>query len=372
MGARARSGFVLAAALVAACGGGDKTGAPRAAEEKVLHVYNWADYIGNTTLADFEARTGIRVVYDTYDANEVLETKLLAGHTGYDVVVPSSTFLARQVRAGVYRKLDKSLLPNLAQMDPEVMRQVALSDPGNQYAIDYTWGTLGLGYNPDQVKKAIGTDTIDSWGAIFDPAFASRLSSCGIALVDAPEDVFNAALIYIGRDPNSERAEDLAAAEGVIVKVVPYIRYYHSMQSIGDLASGEICVALTWNGFVNQARSRGRDSKTPVRVAYALPKEGSTAWYDTMAIPADAPHPRNAHAFLNFMMDAQVIAAVTRDTGYANGNAASLAYIDAKLRNDAAVYPPPDVLANLHPNTAHSQAYSREVNRAWTRIKTGQ
>jgi putrescine transport system substrate-binding protein len=372
VGARARSGFLLAAALAAACGGGKQAGTPQGVEEKVLHVYNWADYIGSTTLSDFEARTGIKVVYDTYDANEVLETKLLAGHTGYDVVVPSSTFLARQVKAGVYRKLDKSLLPNLAHMDPEVMRQVALSDPGNQYAIAYTWGTLGIGYNPGQVRKAIGTDRIDSWGAIFDPAVASGLSGCGIALLDAPEDVFNAALIYIGRDPNSERAEDLAAAEAVLVKVAPYVRYYNSMQSIGDLASGEICVALTWNGFVNQARSRGRDAKTPVRVEYALPREGSTAWYDTMAIPADAPHPGNAHAFLNFMMDPQVIAAVTRDTGYANGNAASLEYLDAKFRNDAAVYPPADVLANLQPNTAHSQEYSRELNRAWTRIKTGQ
>ena len=361
------------ALLLAACGGSDKAAerAP-APEEKVLHVYNWTDYIGETTIADFEAKTGIKVTYDTYDSNQVLETKMLTGHTGYDVVFPSAVPLERQIKAGVYLKLDKSKLPNLSNMDPEIMARVAVNDPGNEHAINYMWGTMGIGYNPAMVRKALGIDRIESWSALFDPAIASKLAKCGITILDAPEDVFIAARIYLGRDPNSEKAEDLAAAEELLMAVRPYVRYFHSSQHVNDLASGEVCVSLSWNGLVLQARSRGAAAMTPVEVAYAIPREGTFIWFDTMAIPADAPHVENAHAFLNFLMEPEVIAAISNQVGYANGNAASLQYLKDDLKSDPSVYPPDEIRKKLHTDSAESPGYSRAANRAWTRIKTGQ
>ncbi len=357
--------------LLAACGGGDGA-APAAGKDDVLNVYNWADYIGPTTIAGFESRTGIRVTYDTYDSNEVLDTKLLTGHTGYDVVFPSSNFMQRQIKAGVFLALDKSKLPNLANMDPDIMHRVAEHDPGNEHSINYMWGTTGIGYNPQMVEKAIGTDRIDSWSALFDPTIASRLAKCGITMLDAPEDVVGSARIYQGLDPNSEAAEDLAATEALLKKVRPYVRYFHSSQHVNDLATGEICVALSWNGLILQARARGAAAEIPVEVAYVVPKEGAYLWFDMVAIPADAPHPDQAHAFLNYLMEPDVIAAVTNHVGYANGNAASLAYLEDEVRNDPAVYPPDEIRAKLYPTVVFTPGYSRNLNRAWTRIKTGQ
>ncbi len=360
--------------LLAACGGSDgaAAGSGAAPEEKILNIYNWADYIGRSTIADFEASTGIKVNYDTYDSNEVLETKLLTGRTGYDVVVPSGNFLERLVKAGVFAKLDKSRLTNLVHMDPEIMGRIAVNDPGNEHAINYMWGTTGIGYNPAMVRRALGTDRIDSWNAIFDPAFASKLAKCGISMLDAPEDVFEAARIYLGRDPNSETSEDLAAAEALLARVRPYVRYFHSSQHVNDLASGEICVSLSWNGLILQARSRGAAAAVPVEVVYVIPKEGTTIWFDTAAIPADAPHPGNAHVFLNYLMEPKVIAGVSNDVGYANGNSASLPFISDDLRNDTGVYPTAEMRKRLHPSKLKSQAFSREQNRAWTRVKSGQ
>ena len=370
-----RYGLLAAAViLLAACGGKKEEGADAAAkpEEKVLSVYNWSDYIGETTIADFEAKTGIKVTYDMFDSNEVLETKLLAGRTGYDVVVPSANFLERQIQAGVFLKLDKSKLPNLVNMDPEVMQRVALHDPGNEHSINYLWGATGIGYNPDLVKKALGTETIDSWSAIFDPKNAAKLAKCGISMLDAPSEVVDSALIYLGRDPNSEKAEDLAAAEELLLKVRPYVRYFHSSQYINDLATGEICVSLGWGGDVLQARDRGAEASTPVRVAYSIPKEGAIMWFDMLAIPADAPHPGNAHEFLNFIMDPAVAAGISNAVVYANGNAASLPLINDDVKNDPSVYPTAEVKKNLHPHLAESQEFSRDLNRAWTRVRTGQ
>lgn len=366
--------MLAAALLVAACGGGDKdaAGGPPAPEEKVVNVYNWVDYIGPDTITAFEAKTGIKVVYDTFDTNEVLETKLLTGRTGYDVVVPTATFLERLIKAGAFQRLDKARLPNLAHMDPAVMQKLAANDPGNLYAISYTWGMDGLAYNPVMVRKAIGSDTLTSWNAIFDPAIASKLADCGIAILDAPEDAFNMALIYLGRDPNSEKAEDLEAAEALWMKARPYVRYFSASQFTNDLATGDICVALTWNGLANQARTRGAAASKPVRIAYVTPIEGSVSWFDTIAIPVDAPHPGNAHALINFIMEPEVIAAISRSIGYANGNRDSLPFIPDEVRNDPAIFAPPDVFAKLHPSLAHTQDYSRRLNRAWTRVKTGQ
>jgi putrescine transport system substrate-binding protein len=362
--------------LLAACGdkqeaasGGGGAAAP---EEKVLFVLNWSDYIGDTTVRDFEAKTGIKVTYDVFDSNEVLETKLLAGRTGYDVVVPTAPFLERQIKAGVFLKLDKSKLPNLKNMDPDIMQRTALHDPGNNYSINYLWGTVGIGYNRDMVRKALGTDRIDSWSAIFEPGNAKKLAKCGIAMLDSPTDVMASVSVYRGLDPNSEKPEDLAVVEQTLTKVRPYVKYFHSSSYINDLAAGEICVALGWNGDVLQARDRGAVAANPVKVAYAIPKEGAINYFDMFAIPADAPHPGNAHAFLNYMMDPAVIAKVSNKVRFANGNAASLPLIDAEVREDESIYPGADVRTRLHPDLAESPEFSREVNRAWTRIRTGQ
>jgi putrescine transport system substrate-binding protein len=369
---RAAGGIAVAAWLAVACGGGQDAGDAPAAEEKLLHVYNWVDYVGPTTISDFEAKTGIKVVYDTYDSNEVLETKMLTGRSGYDVVFPSAVPLARQVGAGAVAALDKSKLPNLAHMDPFAMERIALNDPGNAHAIPYMWGTAGLGYNPEMVEKALGTRVIESWGAIFDPAVAGKLARCGIAMMDVPEDTLMAARIYLGLDPNSQDAGDLAAAEALLQKARPNFRYFSTSQLVNDLASGEVCVAYSWNGYIIQARDRGAAAATPVEVRYVIPKEGSFVWFDAAAIPADAPHPDNAHAFLDYLMEPEVIAKVSNRIGYANGNLASRAFLAPRVRDDPAVYPPADVVGKLHPDTAESPGYIRAASRAWTRIKTGQ
>lgn len=365
----------VAIAALAACGGKaeeKKAADAGRAEAKVLNVFNWADYIGKDTIADFEVKTGIKVTYDTYDSNEVLETKLLTGHTDYDIVVPTQTFAQRMIKAGVFRKLDKSKLPNLSNMDADIMRRVAVSDPGNDYLINYMWGTTGIGYNPTMVKKALGTDRIESWSALFDPKVAAKLAKCGITLLDAPEDVFDSVRIYQGHDPNSEKPEDLAEAEALLMKVRPYVRYFSSSQHVNDLASGEICVSLSWSGLIYQARARGAAAATPVEVTYAIPREGADIWFDIVAIPADAPHPDNAQVFLNYLMDPKVIAGVSNEIGYANGNAASLPFVNADLQNDPLIYPPEEVRKRLFTSIAHSAEFSREQNRAWTRVKTGQ
>jgi len=369
---RPSSGIAAAAlGLLAACGGegNPKTGG---AEEKVLHVYNWVDYVGPTTISDFEARTGIRVAYDTYDSNELLETKMLTGRSGYDVVFPSGVPLARQIGAGAIGRLDKSKLPNLVNMDPFAMERVAQNDPGNVHAIPYMWGTAGIGYNPAMVEKVLGTGRIDTWGAIFDPALASKLAKCGIAMIDVPEDTLMAARIYLGLDPNSQDLSDLAAAEALLQRVRPYYRYFNTSQLPNDLASGEVCVAFSWNGYILQARDRGAAAASPVEIRYTIPKEGAFLWFDAVAIPADAPHPDNAHAFLNYLMEPEVIAKISNKIGYANGNLASLEFLEPRVRDDPAVYPPEEVLRALPPDTAESPEYIRAASRAWTRIKTGQ
>jgi putrescine transport system substrate-binding protein len=375
---RSISGYwpvAFVAALLVACGGKKEDGAAAttpAPEEKIVNVYNWSDYVGDTTVADFEKKTGIKVTYDVFDSNEVLETKLLAGRTGYDIVVPTAPFLERQIKAGVFLKLDKSKLPNLKNMDAELMKRVAAHDPGNDYSIVYLWGTIGIGYNPEMVKKALGTATLDSWTAILEPANAAKLARCGITMLDAPTDVFGSVAIYKGLDPNSEKPEDLAVVEETLMKVRPYVKNFHSSSYINDLASGEICVALGWSGDVLQARDRGAAAAKPVKISYAIPKEGAINYFDMLAIPADAPHPGNAHAFLNYLMEPEVIARVTNKVRFANGNSASLPFVDEAIRNDPNIYPSAEVMSRLHPDLVESQAFSRDLNRSWTRIRTGQ
>ncbi|MBP6514560.1 MAG: polyamine ABC transporter substrate-binding protein [Steroidobacteraceae bacterium] len=366
------------AALLVACGGEKKPEGEAAApaapapEEKVLNVYNWSDYIAEDTVPTFSKDTGIKVNYDVFDSNEVLETKLLAGRTGYDVVVPSASFLERQIKAGVFLKLDKSKLPNLKNMDPEIMQRVALHDPNNEHSIPYMWGTTGIGYDVDKVKKALGTDKVDSWAIVFDPKNAAKLKDCGITMLDAPSEVIDSALIYLGKDPNSESEADLKAAEELLMKVRPYVRSFNSSAYIDSLANGDICVAIGWSGDVLQARDRAKEAGKGVTVAYSIPKEGAIMWFDMLAIPADAAHPDNAYQFINYLMDPKVVAAASNVISYANGNLASLEFVDPAVKGDPAVYPDAAVKAKLHPHLAESQEFSRLMNRSWTRFTTGQ
>jgi putrescine transport system substrate-binding protein len=375
--------LMLAALAFAGCGKKEEqtaaatagtAAAPVAApEEKVLHIFNWSDYIAEDTIPNFEKETGIKVTYDTFDSNEVLETKLLAGSTGYDIVVPSANFLERQIKAGVFLKLDKSKLPNLKNTDPEINALIAKHDPNNEHAIDWQWGTTGIGYNVKKVKAALGNDyKPDSWQFILDPANAKKLAKCGITMLDAPSEVFDSVLISLGKDPNTEKPDDLKAASAALQKVRPYIKYLHSSSYIDDLANGEICVALGWSGDVFIAKGRAEEAKKDVQLAYFIPKEGAIMWFDTLAIPADAKHPNNAHLFLDYVMRPQVIAAVTNTVKYANGNAASLQYVNDEIKNDPNIYPPTEVRKKLFPHLAESQEYSRLENRAWTTFKTGQ
>jgi putrescine transport system substrate-binding protein len=375
-----RLSLPLAAVLLAlgACGKKEEAATtaaapPPAQEEKVLHIYNWTDYIAPDTISNFEKETGIKVTYDTFDSNEVLETKLLAGHTGYDVVVPSANFLERQIKAGVFLKLDKSKLPNFKNMDPDIMGRIAKHDPGNQYATDWQWGTTGIGYNVKKVKAALGENfKPDSWSLILDPANAKKLAKCGITMLDAPSEVVDSVLISLGKDPNSENPDDLKAAEAVLLKVRPYIKYFHSSSYIDDLANGEVCLSLGWSGDVFIAKGRAADAKNGVELEYYIPKEGAIMWFDTLAIPADAPHPGNAHKFLDFSMRPEVIAGVTNTVTYANGNLASLPFVHDDIKNNPNIYPTPEMRNKLYPHLAESQEYSRLLNRTWTTIKTGQ
>ena len=366
--------IMMLSALLAACGG-DREPASEASiggEEKVLHVYNWVDYIGESTIADFEARTGIKVVYDVLDSNEVLQTKLLTGGSGYDVVVPSGAPAHHLIQAGALRALDKSKLKNLANLDPRILQIVTAFDPANEHALPYMWGTTGIGYNPDLVEKALGTRTIDSLAAVFDPAIASKLAKCGITLLDAPNDMFTVAFHYLGLDGNSQRPEDWAAAEAALKKAAPYVRYYHSSQYVSDLASGEVCVSIGWSGALQQARSRGAQAESTVEVVYVIPKEGAMIWFDMLAIPTDAPHPEHAYAFLDYLMEPKVIADITNAVGEANGNAAALPFVAETLRNDPSIYPTNEVFKRLHPDQPWPPEMNREIARAWTRIKTGE
>jgi putrescine transport system substrate-binding protein len=343
-----------------------------AQEEKVLHVFNWSDYIAEDTVPNFEKQTGIKVTYDVFDSNDVLETRLLAGNSGFDLVVPSASFLERQIKAGVFQKIDKSQIPNLQYMDPEIMNRVGLHDPNNEYSVTYLWGTTGIGYNEDKIKKIFGDAQPDSWNYVFDPKNAAKLKDCGISLLDAPDEILKIVLAWIGRDPNSQKEEDLKAAEAKLMPIRPFVRKIHSSQYIDDLANGELCIAVGWSGDILQARDRAEEAGQGVKIKYAIPKEGTIVWFDMLAIPADAKHPKNAHAFINYLMEPQVAANNSNFVNYANGNAASLAMVSDEVKNDPGVYPTPEVKAKLFPSLAYGEDFQRLMNRMWTKFQTGQ
>ncbi|HKT72630.1 MAG TPA: polyamine ABC transporter substrate-binding protein [Steroidobacteraceae bacterium] len=365
------------AVLLAGCGGapgpqGAGTSATAAPEEKVLNVYNWSDYIEPSVLEDFKRATGIRINYDVFDANEKLETKLLTGHTNYDVVVPSGPFLERQIQAGVFQKLDKSLLPNLKNLDPQITQRVAMYDPGNDYSVPYMWVTSGPGYNVAKINERMPDAPVDSLRMIYDPAVVSKFKDCGVSVLDAPSEVVGTALIYLGKDPNSESPEDLKAAEQTLLKIRPYLRYVDASRYIDDLANGETCLALGWSGDVKQARDRAREAGKGIEVKYSLPREGTVMNFDMLAIPADAPHSKNAHLFINYLLEAQVAAKNSNLVKYANGNEASYPLLDPAVSGDPNIYPPPSLRTRLVPERAKSQSFERLLTRSWTRFKTGQ
>lgn len=342
------------------------------AEEKVLNVYNWSDYIAEDTIEKFEAETGIKVNYDVFDSNEIVEAKLLTGSTGYDVVVPTANFLERQIKAGVFRKLDPSKLPNLKNMDPVISQRVALHDPGNEHSVTYMWGTTGFGYNVKAITERLGGMPTNTWALFFDPAVISKLADCGVSLLDAPNDVMATALKYLGLDPNSESPDDLAKAEELLGSVRPHIRYFHSSQYIDDLANGEVCLAMGYSGDILQAADRAAEAGQGVEIQYVIPKEGAVVWFDMLAIPADAPHPENAHAFIDFVMRPQIAADISNYVLYANANKASLPLVDEEVRTDPSIYPTDEIKENLFPTLARSARYDRLLKRGWTKIKAGQ
>jgi putrescine transport system substrate-binding protein len=346
------------------------TSAPQS-DDKVLNVFNWSDYIQPSVIADFERETGIHVNYDVFDSNEILETKLLTGHTNYDIVVPSGAFLERQLQAEIYQKLDKSLLPNLKNVDPAVARDEALYDPGNQYSVDYMWITSGVGYNAAEIKRRMPDAPLDSWRMVFDPAVASKFADCGISVLDAPSEVVATVLLYIGRNPNSNSPEDLKAAEQVLKAVRPYIRYIDSSRYIDNLANGDICLVMGWSGDIKQAHDRAKEAAKGIDIIYSIPREGAIVNYDVIAIPADAPHVRNAHLFIDYLLRPEVAAQNSNLIKYANAVSPALQPLDPSVRNDPGVFPPPEVRARLTPERPRPPDYQRLLTRMWTRVKTG-
>ena len=336
-----------------------------------VHIYNWSDYIGQSTLADFEKATGIKPLYDVFDSNETLEGKLLAGRTGYDVVVPSNHFLGKQIKAGAFQKLDKAQLPNYSNLDPVLLKRLEKNDPGNQYAVPYLWGTNGIGYNVEKVKAALGVDKIDSWAMLFEPENIKKLSSCGVAFLDSADEMLPAVLNYMGLDPNSQNPEDYKKAEAKLLAVRPYVTYFHSSKYIADLANCDICVAIGFSGDMFQAKARAAEAGKGMNIAYSIPKEGGALWFDMLAIPKDAANVKEAHAFINYLLKPEVIAQVSDYVGYANPNPGSDKLMDESIRTDESVYPPQAVLDKTYVSIELPPNIQRLMTRSWTKVKSG-
>ncbi|WP_370462620.1 extracellular solute-binding protein [Pseudomaricurvus sp. HS19] len=343
------------------------------AADKTLNVYNWSDYIAEDTLPTFEKETGVKVTYDVFDSNDVLEAKLLSGKTGYDVVVPSSTFLARQIKAGVFQKLDMSKLPNHKNLDPAMMAKLAELDPGNAYAVPYLWGTTGIGINVAKVKERLGEDfPVDTWDIVFKPELAAKLADCGITVLDAYDEVVPTVLNYIGEDPKSQDQKVLKKKVAPVLDAIrPYVRYFHSSQYINDLANGDVCVSIGWSGDILQAVDRAAEADNGVEVAYIIPKEGAGLWFDMLAIPKDAGSVDEAHKFLNYLMDPKVMAGVSNYVWYPNAVPASKPMIDEEITSDPAIYPTPEVEAKLFTFPVYEPKFDRAGTRMWTALKAG-
>ncbi len=363
---------IFAVAMLGACGHHTGQGASGAPEPNTLNIYSWADYIAPDTVANFEKETGIKVRYDTYESNEVLETKMLTGRTNYDVVLPTDIFFERLMRAGTFRKLDKAALSNFPNLDPDIVQKLAVHDPGNLYATPYLWTTVGVGYDVAKIRDRLGPVPLDSWSVLLDPQNAAKLQDCGISVIDSPIDIVSATLLYLGKDPNSRDAADLVAVEEVLMKIRPFVRSIESQAYISEIANGSLCAALGWSGDIIQARFRAIEAGNGIRINYFVPREGSLIIVDMMAIPADAPHPKEAMLWLNYLMRPDVMASITNAVKYPNGNRAALTLVREALRQDPMVYPDAVARARLHSLTMATPDYSRQVTRMWTRFRTGQ
>jgi putrescine transport system substrate-binding protein len=341
-----------------------------AAEDPVVRVYNWVDYIDETVLGDFTREFGIKVVYETFDSNDVLESKLLAGRTGYDLVVPGDAFLARQIQAGIFAKLDKSKIPNWKNLDPEMMRRAARFDQTNAYAAIYLWGTTGIAYNEQAIKQRMPDAPVNSWRLVFDPEVAKRFADCG--MLDAADEMVPAALNYIGEEPDSKDRDVIAKAEPVLAAVRPYVRGFHTSEQIIDaLANGDICLAVTWSGDAGMAAARTEEAGKPYNIVYVIPKEGAETFFDMMAIPNDAPHPLNAHALIDYLLRPEVMARITNYVTYPNAVPASLPMIDREVAEDPMIFPPPEITAKLYLLTPHQMGTQRTLDNLWQRVLAG-
>jgi putrescine transport system substrate-binding protein len=370
------------AAFLVACGGGKPAASPepgaatapeaKPLSGKVLNLYIWSDYMAEDTLANFEKQTGIKVNVAYYDGNEILETKLLSGSSGFDVVVPTASFMERQIKAGVYGALDKSKLPNLKNMDPTLMSRVALHDPNNDHSVIYMWGTNGIGYNEKMIKALLPDAPLDSWRLIFDPAVLGKVAKCGVSILDSPAEMLRATLNYLGKDPNSQSGADIALAEAALTKIRPFVRNINSSEYIEALANGDICLAVGYNGDIMQARDRAKEAGKGIDIKYSIPKEGSIVWFDMLAMPKDAPNPDSAYAFMNYIMQPEVTAAISNFKKYANGNSASTPLVNIEVTSDPGIYPPEELRKKLFVQLADSPEHTRAITRLWTKFKTGQ
>lgn len=337
-----------------------------------LHIYNWSDYIAEDTVANFKKETGINVIYDVYDSNEVLEAKLFAGRSGYDLIFPTARpFADRHIKGGIYQKLDKTKLANHTNLDQGILSSLADIDAGNAHLVPYMWGTTGIGYNVDKVKAILGDVPTDTWKLLFDPETVKKLASCGVSLMDDPTEVMVAARAYLGKDTSDFSKQAISEAFDLVSAVRPHIRYFHSSQYINDLANGDTCVAHGYSGDILQARDRAASAENGVSVAYVVPSEGAVVWTDVMAIPADAKNVVEAHQFIDYMMRPEVIAAATNYVSYANANAKAVPLVDPAIAQDPGIYPPESTRAKLLVLKTPSDQQAREMNRAWTRVKTG-
>ncbi|MFT3762160.1 MAG: polyamine ABC transporter substrate-binding protein [Pseudoxanthomonas sp.] len=365
----------LAACTIAACGGnkqGEEKAATASGGDKVVNVYNWSDYIAEEINADFEKATGIKVVYDVFDTDEVLETKLLAGNSGYDVVVPSSSFLGREVQAGVFLPLDKSKIPNYAGLDPNLLKRLEGKDPGNAHAVPYMWGTVGIGYNADKVAKLFGSeDAAGSLDIVFKPENIAKLKSCGVTFLDSPIDIIPLALNYLGEDPNSRDPAVIQKAVPLLKAIRPYITNFDSSSYLDALANGDTCAAIGYSGDVIQARDRAEEAGNGVEVGYAIPKEGTSVWVDSLTIPKDAKHVDEAYAYINNLLDPKVEAANTNYIGYPNPVPASKEFVDKDIAEDPVIYPSEEQAAKFFDQGVLPQETAALYNRIWTELKTG-
>src|SRR6516162_2162565 len=338
------AGLVAAAALPGA--------APASAQgrpQQIVNVYNWSDYMAPRIIDDFKRETGIEVRYDTFDSNDTLEAKLLAGKSGYDVVVPTAYFLERQIKAGVFQKLERAKLPNLANMWPQIEQRLSKYDPGNQYAVNYMWGTTGIGFNTAKVREVLGAQSaIDSWGVVFKPEMLARFKDCGVYMLDSPDDILPAALRYLGLDPNTTDPADLQKSADLVAKVRPFVRKFHSSEYVNALASGEICLAVGFSGDIKQAQKRAAEARNGVEIGYVIPREGAQLWFDNLAIPREAANVAEAHAFIDFLQRPEIAAANTSFVSYANGNLASQKFIDKAILEDRTIYPDEEMMRRLY------------------------